>query len=145
MAMNAFRLSMSQVAMLAWLAIVTPPVLVEALPPEKQAIEDQYTQERAAGSQNPAPRDPTAPFPVVPEQPFLLGILEDCNAPISPGELARTSCWQGIVSGVRTIVFAGSEGTQGNSDQGVVYVVALPGYPQPVSGARIPTPVLGGA
>jgi hypothetical protein len=51
------------------------------LPPEKQAIQQQYAQERAAGAQNPAPKNPAAPYPIVPEQPFPTGILDDCSAP----------------------------------------------------------------
>jgi hypothetical protein len=115
------------------------------LPPEKQAIEQRYLQERAAGAQNPAPKDPNSPYPIVPEQPFPVGVLEECAAPFSSAEASISNCWAGVINGVKTVVYAGADGSNGDPTQGVVYVVAFPGYPQDVSGSRLPTPIMGGA
>jgi hypothetical protein len=115
------------------------------LPPEKQAIEQQYGQERTAGAQNPAPKNPAAPYPIAPEPPFPTGVLDDCGAPFSSAEANIVNCWAGVLNGIKTIVYAGAEGTDQDPQQGLVYLVAAPPYPAPVSGSRVLTPVKGGA
>src|SRR6266581_9281060 len=126
---------------------ICPSLLVaqsDKLPPEKQAIEQQYSQERAAGAQHPAPKNPAAPYPIAPGQPFPTGILDDCAAPFSSSEANIVNCWAGLLNGTKTVVYAGAEGKEGDPQQGVVYVVVIPGYPAEVSGGRVITPVKGG-
>src|SRR5215213_1040543 len=77
------------------------------LPPVKDVIEQQYAQERAVGTQNPAPKDPNAPFPIVEEVPFPVGIIDDADGPFAAEELTMSNRWQGIRGGVRTLVYAG--------------------------------------
>jgi hypothetical protein len=115
------------------------------LPPDKQAIEQQYSQERAAGAHTAAPKNPQAPYPIAPEQPFLKGIMADCSAPFSSQEINIANCWQGTLSGVNTVVYAGAEADALDPQQSVVYVLALPGYPVPVSGNSVLAPVKGGS
>ena len=105
-----------------------------ALPPAKEAIEQQYSQERAAGAQNPAPRNPNAPFPIVPPRPFETGIFDDCDS--FHGALI-VNCWRGILNGVETSVFAGVEPADVDSQQGIVVLTP--------SGDFVPTPVRAGA
>jgi hypothetical protein len=79
-----------------------------SLPSAKQAIEDQYTQERVEGNLNPAPSDPNAPVPTVQAPPFKLGIIGSCDA--STFKSFRVlNCWQGLVNSVQTIVYAGAQ------------------------------------
>jgi hypothetical protein len=120
-------------------------LIAQSLPPEKQAIDQQYVQERAAGAQNPAPKNPQAPYPIAPEQPFLTGVIDDCSAPFSSTEATILNCWQDLVGNIKTVVYAGAEGDELDPTQGVVYVVVNPGYPAQISGDRVPTPVKGGA
>lgn len=104
------------------------------LPPAKQAIEQQYDQERAAGQLNPAPRNPNAPFPIVPPSPFETGIFTDCD---SLSGATVVNCWRGIVGGTDTSVYAGSEPQSVNPQQGIVVVLTA-------TGSYIPTPVQAG-
>jgi hypothetical protein len=118
----------------------------QSLPPEKQAIEQQYAKERAAGAQNPAPKNPQAPYPIAPEQPFQMGIISgDCSPPFSSEEFTLASCWQGIVNGIKTGVYTGAEGSGLDPQQGIVYVIPRPVFPAQVNGSRVLTPVKGGA
>jgi hypothetical protein len=106
----------------------------DTLPPAKQAIEQQYSQERAAGEQNPAPRDPNAAFPIVPPPAFETGIFNDCD---SLSGAIVVNCWRGILGNVETSVYAGSEPESINPQQGIVVVFTA-------SGNYIPTPVEAG-
>src|SRR6266705_4786252 len=123
--------------------VVVPQNPPASPPPEKQAIEQQYSQERAAGAQHPAPKNPAAPYPIAPGQPFPTGILDDCAAPFSSSEANIVNCWAGLLNGSKTVVYAGAEGKEGDPQQGVVYVVVIPGYPADVSGGRVITPIKG--
>ena len=116
----------------------------DTLPPEKQAIEQQYAQERAAGAQNPAPKDPNAPFPVAPESPFPTGIIDDCAPPFSGAEASIVNCWAGIVNGVKTIVYAGNESGDNDPQQGLVYVIGFSDTSSDINGNRVLTPVKDG-
>lgn len=119
----------------------------QPLPPEKQAIEDQYDKERAAGAQNPAPRNPNAPYPIVHDPPFQTGIIE-CSAGIAGGsseEFTVQGCWQGIVNGVKTRVYTGAEGSALDPQQGIVIVAPRPVFPAEGNRSRVLTPVKGGA
>jgi len=109
------------------------------LPPAKDAIEQQYAQERAAGTQNPAPKDPNAPFPIVEEVPFPVGIIDDADGPFGAEELTISNRWQGIRGGVRTLVYAGA--LTAEPTQGFVIVMTLPDYPNEPQGQRVLTPV----
>ena len=115
------------------------------LPPEKQAIEDQYTQERASGIQNAAPKDPNAPFPIAPEVPFRTGIIDDCSPPFSAQNVSIQSCWQGLQNGIRTAVFTGAESDNFDAQQGIVYVMTIPDFPAETTVQTILTPVRAGA
>ncbi len=115
------------------------------LPPAKQSIEQQYTQERMAGTQNPAPKDPQAAYPIAPEVPFETGIISDCSPPFSSQDVTITSCWQGMENGVRTFVYTGAEAESFDPQQGIVYVMLQPDYPAQVSVQTILTPVRAGA
>lgn len=82
-----------------------------SLPPAKQAIEQQYSQERATGAANPAPKNPNAPYPIVPATPFQSGIVTICGAPFSSQSVNIYGCWQGIVNGAKTRVYVGNDAT----------------------------------
>ncbi len=114
------------------------------LPPEKQVIEQTYAQERSTGTQNPAPKDPSTPFPIAPSQPFPVGILDECDPSFASAEASISNCWAGNVGGTNTIVYAGTEGTEGDPSHGLVYVVGIPGYPADPNGTRVVSPVVGG-
>jgi len=89
------------------------------LPPAKQAIEEQYAQERAAGEQNPAPMDPNTPYPIVSGGGVRTDISDDCDS----FHGARVgNCWFGLVDGIETGVFAGVETSEFDPQQGVVIV-----------------------
>src|SRR5437016_6137299 len=126
--MNTIYLSVK----LALVIGICPFIAAAQLPPEKQAIEQQYAQERAAGAQNPAPKNPAAPYPVAPEQPFPTGVLDECAAPFPSSEANIVNCWAGLLNGIKTIVYAGAEGKEGDTQQGVVYVYVIPGDPTEV-------------
>jgi hypothetical protein len=102
------------------------------LPPSKQAIENQYAQERAAGTQNPAPRNPNAPYPIVPSRPLVTGIFSDCD---SFHSAIIVNCWVGLVNGQEMVVSAGVQPEFLDPQQGVVCVLA----------DCVPTPVKAGA
>jgi hypothetical protein len=135
------RILYTTVAVTAALLILAS-LLGAQLPPSKQVIEQQYNQERAAGTQNPAPPNPQVSFPTTPLVPFAMGIIDDSNAPFSPGDVSISNRWQGILNGVQTVVYAGADA--GNPQQGIVIVMTLPDYPAPVSGQRVLTPIQGG-
>jgi hypothetical protein len=116
-----------------------------ALPPSKQAIESQYAQERAAGIQNAAPKDPNAPFPIAPELPFQLGIRNDCSPPFSSQNVNVANCWQGVRNGIKTVVYAGAEAGEFDTQQGIIYVMTIPDFPAETSIQTILTPVRAGA
>ena len=104
----------------------------EPLPPAKEAIAQQYAQERASGAQNPAPRNADTPFPIVEETPFETGIFNDCD---SLHGAVIVNCWQGIVNGAETVVYAGSQSQDLDPQQGMVIV------PNSSPGTYLPTPV----
>jgi hypothetical protein len=117
--------------------LITGGILLFAqstLPPAKQAIEQQYKQERAAGEQNPAARDPNAPFPNIATPPFETGIFTDCD---SLRSAIVENCWRGILANVETTVYAGSESQSVDPQQGVVVVWTT-------SGNYVPTPIQAG-
>jgi hypothetical protein len=90
------------------------------LPPAKQAIEDQYQQERAAGQLNPAPSDPDAQVPAVQAPVFKLGIIGECDA--STFKAFRVlNCWQGIVDNAETVVYAGAENKTFDSEGNEIF------------------------
>jgi hypothetical protein len=127
----------SKTKFLLFALLITGGILLFAqntLPPAKQAIEQQYSQERAAGEQNPAPRDPNAPFPVVPTPPFETGIFTDCD---SLSSAIVENCWRVILGNVETTVYAGSESQTVNPQQGLVVVWTT-------SGNYVPTPIQAG-
>ncbi len=94
---------------------------LSGLPPGKQAIEDQYAQERIAGNLNPALSDPNASAPIVSPGTREMGILEDCTP--FPGQGVTTiNCWQGIVNNVETTVYGGAQTEKFNPQQGLVVV-----------------------
>ena len=137
------------VVALLWITI-TAPLFAQSpnsLPPAKKAIEQQYTQERAAGTQNPAPRDPNAPYPIITEYPFDIGIFDECDAPFSSEKGHIVNCWQGILSGVKTEVFAGAESADVDQQQGIVYVLRIPDYSsqEETTLVAVSTPVHAGA
>lgn len=121
------------------------PALSQTLPAGKQTIQQQYDQERAAGAQNPAPRDPQAPYPIVPELPFTTGIVNDGDAPFSSEAINITNYWQGLLNGVRAFVYAGAQAAEGtNPQQGIIIVQTIPDYPQQASTESLLTPVQAG-
>lgn len=90
------------------------------LPPAKQAIEDQYQQERAAGQLNPAPSDPDAQVPAVQAPAFKVGIIGECDA--STFKAFRVlNCWQGIVDNAETVVYAGAENKTFDSEGNEIF------------------------
>ncbi len=116
------------------------------LPPAKQIIQQQYDQERTAGAQHPAPRDPNATGPIVTEGPYRVGIIKPCDAPISSENAHIVSCWQDILNGLKTKVFTGAQSAQlGDSQQGVIYVMTVPDYPRETSVVTFLTPIKAGA
>lgn len=123
--------------------LLTGMLSAQSLPPGKQAIEQEYSQERAAGAENPAPRNPQAPYPIAPEVPFVTGVIDDDDAPFSSEDVSICNRWQGIQNGVRTLVYAGVDAD--DAQQGVVIVQTIPDYPGDVSGQRVLTPVRAGA
>jgi hypothetical protein len=136
-----------RIAILAVLGslILAQPVRSQTLPPEKQAIQQQYTTERAAGAASPAPKNPFASYPIVPEQPFITGIVNDGDAPFSSEHVKIVNYWQGILNGVRTYIYAGSQTAEGtNPQQGVLIIQTTPDYPLEGSTAPILTPVQAG-
>jgi hypothetical protein len=79
------------------------------VPPAKQAIEEQYRQEREEGRLNPAPSDPNTPLPKVHESTVKLGVFRWCDA--YPSMTFHTvNCWQGMVDGMETVIYAGAQG-----------------------------------
>ena len=145
--MNTNYRIIARIIALGFLLVGSVSVLLrgQSLPPEKQTIENQYSQERATGAQNPAPKNPAAPYPIAPEQPFPMGVLNDCAPPFSSEEASIENCWAGLLNGVKTIVYAGAEANDIDPQQGLVYVVSAPTYPAPVSGNRVLTPVKAGS
>ena len=115
-----------------------------SLPPAKQTIEEQYSQERAVGIANPAPPPQTAPYPNVPRLPWLIGIRTDCDPPF-PNWGVIYNCWNGIVNSFRTVVYSGRETDEHNPQQGKVFVVTLRDSPKGTSVNTFLTPVKGGA
>jgi hypothetical protein len=81
--------------------------LDNVLPPAKQAIEDQYSQERASGKQNPAPSDPNAPLPTIQPPIFDRGVFTRCDAFPAAG-MRTINCWYGIIDGIETSLYAGA-------------------------------------
>jgi len=140
---KTYTLSIMATLLLALLAGLVLAQSANTLPPAKQAIEQQYTQERADGAQNPAPKDPGVSYPIVPETPFLTGIIDESDAPFSEEDVTIANRWQGIVNGVRTIVYAGVETI--DPQQGIVIVMTMPDYPEEASGQRVLTPVQTGS
>ena len=110
---------MTKVAVSTIILFVALTVVFAQLPPVKQAIEDRYTQERAAGVQDPAPRNPNASYPIVSPRPFDLGLFNDCD---SFHSAIVVNCWHGVVNGVETVVSAGVEPDFLDAQQGVVVV-----------------------
>lgn len=105
---------------LALEAVGTGVAFAQDLPPAKQAIQQQYDQERAVGQQNPAPRNPNAPYPIVPPTPFETGIFDDdCDS--FHGVLV-VNCWGGIVNNDEMMVWAGAQSQEYNPQQGVVII-----------------------
>lgn len=116
------------------LAQSSPP-----LPPAKQAIEHRYTQEREAGTQNPAPRDPNTPYPKVVPGPLESGIFDPCDAPFSSHSISGASCWRGLVNGIETSIYAGSQGQEFDPEQSIIIIDPAEG-----EGKFISTPVKAG-
>lgn len=126
-------------------SLIGGPVLSQTLPPGKQTIQQQYATERAAGAANPAPKNPLAPYPIVPELPFATGIVNDGDAPFASEAVNIVNYWQGMLNGVRTFVYAGSQTAEGtNPQQGVLIVQTIPDYPQQGSNQSVLTPVQAG-
>lgn len=142
--MKTLSLMTKAVSLIGLFALLAP-AQSSNLPPEKQAIEQQYAQERAAGAINPALKDPSAPFPIAPEPPFPNGILDECAAPFSAAETSIANCWAGIVNGIKTIVYAGAGSVENDAQQGLVYVIAIPDPPSPINGSRVLTPIKDGS
>jgi hypothetical protein len=113
------------------------------LPPAKQDIEQSYENDRTSGEENPAPKDPNAAYPTVPEPEFVQGILDYCSPPFSSQNATITSCWQGLQNGVRIAVYAGAAGD--DPQQGILYALTMPDYPAEVSVRAVLSPVKGGA
>lgn len=112
------------------------------LPPEKQAIQQLYDDERAAGAQNPAPRNPNDPLPIVADAPLDRGIIDDPDGPFSSQQLRVVNRWQGLINGMETVVYAGSQAPDDGGGGLVITITDLPDGPSQVS---IPAPVAGGA
>ncbi len=113
------------------------------LPPPKQAIQEQYNQERAVGLQSPAPRNPNLSYPTTPLVSPITGINDSCSAPFPAIDVVINNCWQGSVNGVMTIVYAGAESD--NSQQGIVIVDTVPDYPAAPTEQRVETPIQAGS
>ncbi len=119
----------------------TPTPSPTPVPTPKQAIEDQYNQERAASTQNPAPKNPDAPYPIAPEEPFKTGFI-DAEAVFNAGDAIVCNGWRTMQNGAEVRFY----GTVDASDrqQGIVYIdISLP-YPAEPSFQRILTPVKDG-
>lgn len=108
-------------------------------PPAKQLIEQQYVAERAIGTQNPAPRDPQAPYPLVQEAPFQTGIFNDGDAPFSVSDGDICNRWQRMQNGSQVLVFAGADANA--SQQGIAVIMTIPDYPAKTTIQRVLTPV----
>src|SRR5581483_8848283 len=106
-----------------------------ALPPGKQAIEQLYLQERNAGSQTPAPRNPNASYPIVKPGPFQTGLFDDCD---SFHGMIVSNCWRGLVNGLETQVYAGGETEDNDPQQGLVVLLQA-------TANFVPTPMRVGA
>ena len=115
----------SAVLLISWFVTTA----LNALPPEKQAIEDRYTQDRSAGQENPAIPNPNAPppYPDIPQQ-YQIGIF-DCRG----GECASQghffiNFWQDMLNGELFTVNAGGlldasrSRLMNGSDPGIVFV-----------------------
>lgn len=109
------------------------------LPPDKQVIEDRYLQERAAGAQNPAPKDPNAPYPAGTDAPPDKGIIDDPDGPFSSQEIRISNRWQGVINGIETTVYAGVESPDDDADQGII--ITLSDFPTGVGKRTVLTPV----
>lgn len=118
---------------------------INTLPPEKQAIEDRYTQELEAGRQNPAPKDPQAPAPPdpIPDFRYPTGIIEGGDVPFSPQHLTIMNSWQKMVGDDLLVVYAGAPAT--DPEQGLLLVRVLSDDPSRAGTKRFLTPVKGGA
>lgn len=77
------------------------------LPPEKQIIEERYTQEREEGAQNPAPRDPLFIPEPGSEYEIPTGILENVDPPSGIQDFSFINRWQGMVNDLFVSVSAG--------------------------------------
>ena len=122
----------------------TPAMVGQSnLPANKQAIDQQYQQQRAAGAANPAPKTPPTSLPAVGNYPFEQGILDDCDPPFPESQVSITSCWQGLQNSNEVFAYAGADGT--NTQQGLLILMQGASYPASVTGQTILTPVQAGA
>ena len=125
------------------LAATAPPLLAQStLPPEKQAIEQKYQQERATGSANPAPRNPNAAYPTIADAPFDTGIVDGPDGPFSSQEIRISNRWQGTINGVATAVYAGAASPD---DGGQGTLIVLSDGANGTTRSSILSPVQGGA
>jgi hypothetical protein len=115
-----------------------------ALPLEKQLIQDRYDQERLDGYQNPANKDeiPT-PLPETPA-PYPTGIFENTQPPYPAIDFTSKNMWQGVIGGNRVAVFAGAEGYEGNTRQGLLIVQVDDPQASQMDVTRHPTPHIAG-
>jgi hypothetical protein len=105
----------------------------------KAAIAQEYAQERAAGAQNPAPRNFDASLPPVTDAPLRSGLYPDgCDAPLSSSQLLVSSCWYGVIHGTWTAVYAGGESSDFDPSQGKIITISYPSG-QPVGGGALPS------
>jgi len=126
---------------LASSAIYSSVVLGQTLPAPKQAIAQQYALERAAGAQNPAPKNSNASYPIAVEPPFQTGILSDCSNPGSSQAYDISSCWAGIFNNTRTFVYTGAEAAGFDPTHGVAIAMTQPDYPLIGTVTTVLTPI----
>lgn len=135
------KLLLACLALVAVLAI-TAGLLAQppALPPAKQAIEDNYAQERAAAAQDPAPYKPEILDELLPEPPFESGIFDASELdPAYIRGFAATNMWRGTIGDVRIRVVAGA--FVADLEQGAVVVIAMPLFPAASSQETVFTPI----
>lgn len=100
------------------------------LPPAKQAIQQQYDRQQAAGAQNPAPRKLNVPLPEWTVPPFPANVIsQNCEPPFSSRTIAVTNCWAGTLDGVNADAFAGIEADPDAFNRGIVIISTFPPYP----------------
>jgi hypothetical protein len=102
------------------LAMIRGAVAQAILPASKQAIDQRYASERAAGAQSPAPRDPNPSYPAVTNASLDRGIVDDTSGPFSSSQIRISNRWEGLVNGNETAIYAGGEPPDDDPDQGIV-------------------------